>query len=134
MTVPNNTGRNVFVLLFLRSVLKLVVITNVVGRSLILSALMMELIRSSDPLVLTRATRRNIPEDGILHNHRPKNQKSYIIWKMLRNALTGATGRCIAVSKYAEMTKAEETRPFPTRSVHRKFLATEHFARRNGTL
>jgi hypothetical protein len=32
--------------------------------------------------VLARATRRNIPEDGILHSHRPENLKSYI-------ALTG---------------------------------------------
>jgi hypothetical protein len=27
---------------------------------------------------LTRATRRNIPEDGILHSHRRENLKSYI--------------------------------------------------------
>jgi hypothetical protein len=32
--------------------------------------------------VLTRATRRNIPEDDILHSHRRENPKSYI-------ALTG---------------------------------------------
>jgi hypothetical protein len=32
--------------------------------------------------VLTRATRRNIPGDGILHSHRFENLKSYI-------ALTG---------------------------------------------
>jgi hypothetical protein len=34
--------------------------------------------------VLTRATRRNIPEDAILHSHRRENLKSYI-------ALTGWT-------------------------------------------
>jgi hypothetical protein len=28
---------------------------------------MMEAVRSSETLVLTRATRRNIPEDGIVH-------------------------------------------------------------------
>jgi hypothetical protein len=29
--------------------------------------------------VLTRATRRNIPEDDILHSHRRENLKSYIM-------------------------------------------------------
>jgi hypothetical protein len=42
----------------------------------------MEATRSSDMSVLTRATRRNISEDGILHSHRRENLKSYI-------ALTG---------------------------------------------
>jgi hypothetical protein len=35
-------------------------------------------LRSSETLVLTRATLRNIPEDSIPHSHRRENLKSYI--------------------------------------------------------
>jgi hypothetical protein len=34
---------------------------------------------SSETSVLTRATRRNNPEDTILHSHRRENPKSYIV-------------------------------------------------------
>jgi hypothetical protein len=59
--------------------LRLLVTADVVPSSQILDALMMVAIRSSETSVLTRATRRNIPEGN---SHRRENVKSYI-------ALTG---------------------------------------------
>jgi hypothetical protein len=51
----------------LRSVLRLLVIANVVPSSPNLVTLVIEAIRSSETSALRRATRHHIPEDGILH-------------------------------------------------------------------
>jgi hypothetical protein len=56
-----------FTTVFPSRMLGLLVTANVVSNSPILVTLIMEALRLSETSILTRATLRNIPEEGILH-------------------------------------------------------------------
>jgi hypothetical protein len=63
---------------------------------------------SSETSVLTRATRRNNPEDTILHSHRRENLKSYILyidyspweWGILPRPPTKSTDICTEIVNF----------------------------------
>jgi hypothetical protein len=56
---------------------RLLLTANVDPSTPILVTLMMEAVRSFEMSFLTRITRRNIPEDNIIHSHFSENLKSY---------------------------------------------------------
>jgi hypothetical protein len=77
----------------------------------------MEELRSSETSLLTRATRRNILEDAILHSHRRENLKSYIIiiifWRISDKGDWSSFQPQISVLALQNLTVAQLAMKFP---------------------
>jgi hypothetical protein len=112
------------------SVCLLVVTASVVPSSPILVTLMKDALSTFEALVRTRATQRNIPEDGILHSHRRENLKSYT----RQLALSSSEEECrdgMCTSTAADIQRLQMEMP----NLKREFTAvTEYIRNRRSNL